>query len=135
VTAFNIAVSGKDGETILHLYPDGGKNSLLERSDHTLLPRADVKVETWSLARVLKTIGSPVNLLKMDIEGMEYQAFLSCPPEELQRVERIVLEYHDELVHTAHNVSMLVNFLNVNGFFTRFCPGRDILVAERRSAH
>jgi FkbM family methyltransferase len=132
VKAFNVAVTGEDGETTLHLYPDAGQNSLLQRSDPTLRPLADIKVETWSLARILKDIAAPVNLLKMDIEGMEYEALLSCPPEDLQRVERIALEYHDDLVHTPHGVSTLISFLNANGFSTRLCPGRDILIAEKQ---
>jgi FkbM family methyltransferase len=135
VTAFNVAVCGEDGESTLRLYPDNGQNTLLHRTDHALQPTAGIKVETWSMARVLKTIASPVNLLKMDIEGMEYEALLSCTAEDLKAVERIALEYHDDCVSTSHRVSVLVDFLNANGFSTRLCPGRAILIAERPSGN
>jgi FkbM family methyltransferase len=131
VKAFNVAVSGKDGESTLHLHREPGQNSLLQRSDPALRPIGDAKVETWSLARVLKTIASPVSLLKMDIEGMEYESLFSCSAQELQSVERIALEYHEDWVHTPHHVSELVDFLSGRGFRTQLCPGRRILVAQR----
>jgi FkbM family methyltransferase len=135
VEIFNVAVSGSDGEATLHLYPDDGQNSLLQRSDSSLRPVADIKVQAWSLSRVLKAIASPVNLLKMDIEGMECEALLSCPQEALQAVERIALEYHDDLVQTPHHLSDLVGFLNAIGFSTRSYPAQNILVAERLKAN
>jgi FkbM family methyltransferase len=131
VRAFNVAVGGQDGESTLDLYEENGQNSLLQRSNPNLQPVASVKVETWSLARVLKTVASPVNLLKMDIEGMEYEALFSCPDEYLQRVERIALEYHDDLVRVSHTIRDLVEFLKTRGFSTYLSPGNEILLAER----
>jgi hypothetical protein len=61
-------------------------------------------------------IASPVNLLKMDIEGMEYEILLSCSLDNLQKIERIALEYHDDLIRTPHRVSELVDFLSTRGF-------------------
>ena len=131
VKAFNVAVSGRDGESTLNLYEENGQNTLLQRSNPRLHPVGSIKVETWSLAKVLKTVGSQVNLLKVDIEGMEYEALFSCPDEYLQRVERIALEYHDVLVRVPHTIHDLVEFLNARGFSTYLCPGNEILLAER----
>jgi FkbM family methyltransferase len=131
VKAFNIAVTGKDGESTLYLHREAGQNTLLQRSDAALQSIGDAKVITWSLERVLKTIGSPISLLKMDIEGMEYEALFSCPSEVLQKVERIALEYHDDWVHVPHQVGELVDFLNGKGFATNLLVDRRILVAKR----
>jgi Methyltransferase FkbM domain len=87
------------------------------------------------MERVLKTVASPVNLLKMDIEGIEYEALLSCPADILQTVERIVLEYHDDRVCTSHSVSELVERLNDRGFSTHLLPSRQMLFAERHPAN
>jgi FkbM family methyltransferase len=133
VEAVNVAIGGRDARSTLHLYPDNGQNSLLERSDAGMQAVRDVTVEIWSMARVLEKIGSPVNLLKMDIEGMEYEALLSCPTERLRRIERIALEYHDSCVHTSHRVADLVEFLKARGFSVRLIPNREILVAEREA--
>ena len=129
VTIFGVAVSSKDGEAQLHLAADSGCNSLIQRSDVSI--RDDVKVETWSMERVLKTIPHPVNLLKMDIEGMEYETLLSCPAAYLQHVERIALEYHDSSIQTGSHTSELVSFLDSNGFSMRLWPDRRILFAGR----
>jgi hypothetical protein len=37
-----------------------------------------------------------IDLLKMDIEGSEYEALLSTSPRELQIIRRIALEYHGD---------------------------------------
>jgi FkbM family methyltransferase len=131
VKAFNVAVGGRDGESTLNLHEDNAQNSLLQRSNVHLQPLGSIKVETWSSARVLQTVASQVNLLKVDIEGMEYETLFSCPDEYLQRVERIALEYHDVLVRVPHTVFELVEFLNARGFSTYLSPGNEILLAER----
>jgi FkbM family methyltransferase len=132
VTIFGVAVSSRDGEARLHLAADSGCNSLIQRSDVPI--RGDVKVETWSMERVLKTIPHPVNLLKMDIEGMEYETLFSCPSAYLQRVERIALEYHDDSIQTNNNTSELISFLMSSGFSAHVWPERRILFAERNNS-
>jgi FkbM family methyltransferase len=135
VRMFSIAVSGRDGESTLHLYKDSAQSGFLQRSNPALRPVRDVKVETWSMERVLRTIASPVNLLKMDIEGMEYEALFSCPADIFRVVERIALEYHDNRVRTSHCISELVACLNDRGFSTRLRPSWQMLFAERQQAN
>lgn len=135
VKAFNVAVSGKDGESTLHLSQSGWANALVQDSDSASPSNGDVKVETWSLSRVLKTIVSPVSLLKMDIEGMEYEALLSCTAEDLQTVERISMEYHHDPRPTPHGISQLVDFLIASGFSTHLYPDQELLVAERQGVN
>jgi FkbM family methyltransferase len=131
VQAFNVAVGGRDGVSTLNLYRDNGQNTLLKRSNPALHPVGSVRVETWSLATVLNTVAARVNLLKMDIEGMEYETLFSCPDEYLERVDRIALEYHDVWVRVPHTVFELVEFLNAKGFSTHLTAGNEILLAER----
>jgi len=51
------------------------------------------------LAEMLEFAGSDrVALMKVDIEGSEKQAFQSVSPALLLRIDRIVLEYHDNLL-------------------------------------
>ena len=128
VKSFNLAVGSEDGEAILHLAAESGCNSLIQRSDVT--KRGDVRVETWSMGKVLRALPTPVNLLKMDIEGMEYDALLSCSAEDLERVERIALECHGDHIDTGHSNSELIRFLEERGFSTHH-PERCILLAAR----
>lgn len=131
VRAFNVAVGSHDGDSVLDLYPDDGQNSMLRRSTMGLEPLSSVRVQTWSLHHVIQSVASTINLLKMDIEGMEYESLFSCSNEILKKVERIAVEYHERIVHVSHNVSELVHFLNLNGFSTRLQVGHEILLAKR----
>lgn len=52
----------------------------------------------YSLARLIRTaapnIGDRVDLVKCDVEGAEFDAFLACPHETLAKVDRITMEWH-----------------------------------------
>ena len=132
VKTFEVAVSSADGEALLHVAHEAGRTSLVQRSDVTL--QAKIPVQAWSLERVLKVIGSHVNLLKMDIEGMEYEVILSCPREALRRVERIALEYHGESLGRPRfhgRISELVDLLTDMDFSVDVRPEHRILLAQR----
>lgn len=63
----------------------------------------------WSLDRVA--------LLKMDIEGSEYEVLLSAPAFILSSIDRVVVEVHDN--YRGHNVLQLVGRLEQSGFSVR----------------
>ena len=97
-----------------------GSRSQMQR----LLPRESngtvgTAVKTMTLDSVLRDFES-VDLLKMDIEGGEYEVLYGSAPETLRKIRRITLEYHPdegspaellaylklhglELVHNVHN--------------------------------
>ena len=60
------------------------------------------------------------NLLKMDCEGAEYDILFNAPPAILDRIDHIVMEYHDGV--TPHNHQDLVEFLTAHGFRVRTEP-------------
>jgi FkbM family methyltransferase len=51
-------------------------------------------VPAKTLPQILAMVDGPVDLLKMDIEGSEYEAIPATPPDLLRSVRRIVVEYH-----------------------------------------
>ncbi len=55
------------------------------------------------------------DFLKIDCEGGEYDIILTTPDEIFKRIEKISLEYHDQLVE-KYNVGMLKEFLEKKGF-------------------
>lgn len=55
-----------------------------------------------------------VDLIKMDCEGAEYEILLTTPAATLQRIERIIMEYHDVDAVRTHLV--LADFLRKQGF-------------------
>jgi FkbM family methyltransferase len=61
-----------------------------------------------------------VDLLKMDCEGAEYEILLTAPDEVLQKVERIIMEYHD--VDDTRSHPALVRFLKSRGYNVKRHP-------------
>jgi FkbM family methyltransferase len=97
VTIHSCAVSDRNGFAYLSDEP---------RSTHRGLEpgacngsAAGEKVETVDLQRVLELCRTRhVDLLKMDIEGSEYDIVLSTPAQLWKQIDRVVLEFH-EFVH------------------------------------
>ena len=61
-----------------------------------------------------------VNFLKLDCEGAEFPILLNAPRSTLERIDRIALEYHDEV--TDHGHEELVDRLRSEGFSVRANP-------------
>lgn len=77
---------------------------------------------------------SRCDYLKMDCEGAEYSVFLKSVPAALQRIQRLCLEYHDNLTQWSHHD--LVPFFQEQGFRVRLTPSPayahlGLLYAER----
>jgi FkbM family methyltransferase len=133
VMALNAAIASRNGEATLHLAEDSACNSLIGRTDVEL--RGKVAVETWPLSRVLEMVKGKVHLLKMDIEGMEFEVLSACPGEMLQTVERISMEYHERVLAECHcSLSDLARMLKNAGFSVELRPERCILRARRLSS-
>ncbi len=57
---------------------------------------AKFEVQVRSFAEVILSLPEPVALLKIDIEGAEYDLLENTPPEIWRRVQMIALELHDD---------------------------------------
>jgi len=63
------------------------------------------EVEAVSLAGFLEsTCERQIDLLKMDIEGSEYEVLLAASSRDLDRVRRINLEYHQKPGFTKRDI-------------------------------
>jgi FkbM family methyltransferase len=70
--------------------------------DHLLAPGADPTsgdpVPIVPLDRLFDVAGSErIAMLKCDVEGSEHDAFGDASPDSIRRIDRIALEYHDNL--------------------------------------
>jgi FkbM family methyltransferase len=93
VAAHNVAVSDRDGT--LRLSDLGAASA---HNGMMLLGEAGsttVEVPCVSLARAMAEVGAPVELVKLDCEGAEYDIVLGSDPALWEPVRRVVLEYHD----------------------------------------
>jgi FkbM family methyltransferase len=62
-----------------------------------------------------------ISLLKIDIEGGEYNLFGSLLPEDFKIIESIVLEYHND---QFNNYRVIEEKLRVNGFSVQIFPSQ-----------
>ena len=53
-------------------------------------------VPVQAFSQIIESLGKPVDLVKIDIEGAEYELFLESPPQCWERVRAISLELHDD---------------------------------------
>jgi FkbM family methyltransferase len=94
VTAWQRAVGSGGGHGVVH--------AATNRSiDHRLVPSTEGEpgaVPVVSLLDLVEMTGAErVAFLKMDVEGAEYDAFGEADQSTLARIDRIALEYHDNL--------------------------------------
>lgn len=95
VRPFNQAVCETSGKKILYVSSSNtGAHSLF-----TDTSKKRVEVQTTTLEKIMKTNKlKQVDLLKIDVEGSEYEIILNTPDRTVQKIKRIIMEYHDHIV-------------------------------------
>ena len=111
------AVSGESGYVTL----DAAAGEPLKLRSHATRHIESSPVRSFSLEDALAHCGiGTCDLLKLDCEGAEYEILMSAPPEVLDRIQRIVMEYHDGV--TPHSHRDLQAFLQARGYVVRTQP-------------
>jgi FkbM family methyltransferase len=76
-----------------------------------------VEVPTLTLADIVENLKhNSIDLMKMDIEGSEYDVLLSTPASVLSRIGKISLEYHQPNPGTRHNKKDLIAYARSCGY-------------------
>ena len=118
VTAYPEAVGAQTGSLLLDL--SGGEPLQLQSIQGAgELASQDVRpVSSLSLADVFTRLDlMRIDLLKLDCEGSEYPIFFNAWPEHLERIQRVILEYHDGV--GGHTHQELAAHLVEHGFQVR----------------
>jgi FkbM family methyltransferase len=114
-------IAGETGERFLVLERDS-HNHRLNLPKEDLLRRSTIKIDCWSLSDFLeKEKIKKVDLLKMDIEGLEYEIFSKLDAETLSKIKNIILEYHN---YYGKEYKELEAKLRENGFGVRVFPSQ-----------
>jgi len=133
VQAFPCAVAAEAGATHMQLASEAVAHSIVATAGASTQDAEEVQAVTldqiWADLQL-----SRCDYLKMDCEGAEFPVFLKHPPSVLQRIDRLCLEYHDNLTPWSHRD--LVRFFQEQGFRVRLtpCPAHahlGLLYAER----
>ncbi len=76
-----------------------------------------VKVNAVPLSQIITSLPSEqIDLLKIDIEGSEYEVLLSTPPSQFARVDRLSVEYHETRLGECYSKYQLIDHLQGSGF-------------------
>jgi FkbM family methyltransferase len=107
----NVALNGLESLVTIHPYAVSDRSGVVWLGDATLSVARELrsatddesdpgeKVQTVDLGRALELCGSGrVDLLKMDIEGSEYEVVCSAQPQAWEPVDRVAVEFH-EYIH------------------------------------
>lgn len=110
VHAFNKAVSNKSGKLKFYVSQtkNKGQNSMYKLDES----QKEVSVDKISFKDFLKRIPK-IDFLKIDCEGAEYEILFSLDKKDLEKINKISMEYHN---YKGHNGEELANFLYKNGF-------------------
>jgi len=107
-----MAVSVQSGEQPMIYSNDEYAHSLLSDQVNDVLKTANVMCTT--IADIVRDNNlDKIDILKMDIEGMEYGVLYGLPDEIYQKTGAITLEIHD---HKTQPTSQLLEFLNKKDF-------------------
>jgi len=109
-----------------------GLNGLSAPEGHT----TTIEVPATTFDNAVAGLDGKVDLVKMDIEGGEYDAILTSSPSSWSTVQRVVMEYHPIPGHTQ---AELVEFLGNTGLHVVHDepgtePGLGVMWLERKAA-
>jgi FkbM family methyltransferase len=112
--AFDQAIGGSTGEMVLDL--TGGEPLQFQSHRTQAAPvEKGLSVNALSLADAFAMLEiESCDLLKLDCEGAEYAILFDTPRSVLELIQRIVMEYHDNVVQYTHRD--LARFLDEQGF-------------------
>lgn len=97
VEPHNVAVSDHEGTLEMASHGDGsGHNGVLHLGEAGLRTIAVPCVPAAvAFSMATERFGAPVEVVKMDIEGAEYDLVLNSAASDWDSVQRVVMEYHD----------------------------------------
>lgn len=128
VTLVNAALAARPDRT-LPFFSDQDKSwlstsSFLKGAWNSQQKTTQSNVQTVSLSQFLT---QPIDLLKMDIEGAEFQVLESAAPQ-LNQIKHILLEFHP---HSGQKIERLLKLLNDRDFETTVTQkGKEIDAAK-----
>lgn len=110
VQAINKAVSDKKGKLKFYVSQtkNKGQNSMYKLGES----QKEISVDKISFKDFIKTIPK-IDFLKIDCEGAEYEILFSLSQKELQKINKISMEFHNYGKYTGED---LARFLHKNGF-------------------
>ena len=127
IHSFNMAVWSSEGERTLFTSRGSAFHGFFPDKLHA---GGFEKVRCIGINTVLKQVDPPV-LLKIDAEGSEYEIIEHMTNENLEKLQRIALEYHVSNPDLRDRLPHLLRFLRTRGFTVSLRPDHPILIATK----
>lgn len=119
ITVVKSALAAKTGERDLLISSDSHNHKMVEVYKKGV---STVSVSTISLKDFFKKHHlEKISLLKMDIEGGEYEVFNSLEKECWEKIDVIIMEYHNGPGKDYHDLEQVIR---ENGFGVRIFPSK-----------
>ena len=120
ITPLKLALAGRSARRRM---PDGSIDSTARRLDpreafaeHAGDAAGGVDVDCMTLGDAMERFGiAELDMLKMDIEGGEYEVLLATPPDVLRRIRRIQVEYHEVPAELGRSPQQLIAHIQAAG--------------------
>ncbi len=113
------AISFKEGDQEMTYSKDEYAHSLVAEQVTTDFERKGI-VHCTTLEKIIENNNiSIIDILKMDIEGLEYDVLFNLPDNVFSKIRYMTLEIHQ---HTAHTAEELISFLNTKNFSVENVP-------------
>jgi FkbM family methyltransferase len=117
VKAFACGVAAERGHQTLNLGTSSVYNSMYEDRFTDMFSGESEKIECIRLQDIFEDNSlDHCDLLKMDCEGAEFEAFYSLPKDYFGRIKEIRMEFHNIRSKDKHNHEDLIKFLEGQGF-------------------
>ncbi len=115
------AVAGETGSRFLVLERDS-HNHRLNLPKEDVSRRSTIKIDCWSLQDFIEKYQiEKVDLLKIDIEGLEYEIFAMLNAATFGKIKNIILEYHN---YYGKEYKEIEAKLRENGFGVKAFPSQ-----------
>lgn len=111
-------VTGDSGKRQLALSADSHNHAVVGLDNNA--PQNTIQVRSYTLAEIIsKSSDEKISLLKLDIEGGEYEIFDSMSDVDFVRIEAIIMEYHTK---DGYTYGVIEQTLREHGFGVEIFP-------------
>jgi FkbM family methyltransferase len=137
VDAVQLALAAQSGERIMPAAVESQRRSLMPADGHAE-NETTVRVTSRRLSDLLDQYHlGQIDLLKMDIEGSEWEVLLSTPSYVFRTIRRIQFEYHEVHARFGYSKPHLFDHLRSAGYQITYCQEDEqhtgIAIVEQES--
>ena len=114
VSAHNLMLSNDEGEHVFYVAGDQDGSLMMSSMPGRLSNHREIVVKTGKLSRY---IDGPVDLLKLDVEGAEFDVMTDLKSSgKLSQIRRMVIEYHHKIGGQPSCMAKFLALLEEEGF-------------------